>query len=177
MRPAYRRPALVPQRGGFELRLDAHRFGDLERGFDLVEELRLPGGGAQALAARTVGVGFEDPQRLFQQADALFACLDAGTQLGVSTRSAARSSAVSAVSVPTGGLSNMQLLSHVESPVHHEMLIFIALYALSADALQLQLTMPFGPHIKPVEQLIKLRPAHRHRVARAHPWPDESLLL
>src|SRR5580692_7941071 len=64
-----------------------------------------------------------------------------------------------------------------ELSMHEKMPIFVALYACSTDPLQLQLSMSFGPYIKSVEQLIKLRPAHRHRLAVGHPWPDESLLL
>lgn len=39
-----------------ELRLDPHRFGDPERRLDFAEQFDLLGGGAQTLAARSVGV-------------------------------------------------------------------------------------------------------------------------
>src|SRR5665213_699931 len=94
-----------------------------------------------------------------------------------SIRSAARSSAVTAVSAPTEGLSNMLSLSHVRDLNAHEYAYIYSTLRISADPLQLQLTMPLRPDIKAVEQLVQFTAAHRHRVAVAHPWPDKALLL
>ena len=148
-------PADFSSRSGVALssRLHADRFGDIERGLDLVEEFDLPGGDAQALAARAVGVGFEDPQRFFEQADALVARLDASAQFCVLHFSSAalRSPVFTAVSARAGGLSNMLILSHVRALNTREYAYIYSTFRISSDPLQLQLAMPLRPHIKAVE--------------------------
>jgi len=47
----------------------------------------------------------------------------------------------------------------------------------SADATDIQCSMPTAPYIKPIEQRIELSPAHRHRHARCGRRPHELLLL
>src|ERR1700679_1318608 len=95
----------------------------------------------------------------------------------ISTRSAARSSAVTAVSAPTEGLSNMRLLSHVGDLNAQEYAYIYSTLRISSDPLQLQLTMSLRPYIKAIEELVQFAAAHRYRVTVAHPWPDKALLL
>src|ERR1700678_3717268 len=94
-----------------------------------------------------------------------------------STSSAERSSAVTAVSAPTEGLSNMPLSSHARDLNIQEYAYFYSTFRISSDSLELQLTMSLCPHIKAIEQLIEFPAAHRHRVPVCNPRPDKTLLL
>ena len=80
--------------------------------------------------------------------------LYAGTQLGVlHQKRGAIIRSECGIGADKVGSPTCNYYRMLESPVHHKMPIFIALYALSADALQLQLT------------LNALRPTHQTRRA------------